>query len=77
MYAYPLDNLGKKAPDQWFIGRVDYVLHEFIKSRNLPNMTDTTRFKVIAAICSAAINVNVTHSAVKQFFIDHPPAQIQ
>ena len=77
LYDYPLKTLCRKAPDQWFVIKVSFVLHEFIKRKNLPKISDLTKFKVISVICSAAINLNVGHSAIKQFFFEHQVEQVR
>lgn len=66
-YRYDLEKLGVKAEDRWFLVAVNRALLEFLERQNL-SISAMTRFKVIAAISTAAGN-EVEPSAVKQFFV--------
>jgi hypothetical protein len=72
LHNYPLERLNEKAVDQWFYVCANRVIQEFIKRKSLPKISDMTRFKIIAAVCSVAINVNVGPGAIKEYFDEHP-----
>jgi hypothetical protein len=66
---YPLDHLGEKRPDQWFWFHTNVLLQLTMERAQVGQITSLTRFRLIAAISGTAIRVNVTHLAVKEFFL--------
>lgn len=65
---YDLEDISAKAVDQWFYYQVDRELTSLVPPKRGSRLTQTTRLKLISAICQASAIGPVEPTAIKEFF---------
>jgi hypothetical protein len=71
-YDYELDSLHAKAADQWFWREVNRQLG-LVRGRHGGRLSNTTKFKLIAAICAAADIGTFEPTTIKEFLRKSAP----